>query len=156
MFKESKNQVHCTLWLLLYKIVKKKIQKRNRRVKFWYQLYIATDWCHAENTECCDQCLFETHSPHIFITMSHLNHFISPLKTSNEAVNLSTTTELNHRNSTVCERVINNQQRSFLYEDAHWDLIKSTWPVTATVVHSHRNQILHFESLLEIQIAAGT
>ena len=71
------------------------------------------------NTECCDQCLFETHSPHIFITMSHLNHFISPLKTSNEAVNLSTTTELNHRNSTVCERVINSQKRSFLHERAH-------------------------------------
>ena len=84
------------------------------------------------------------------------NHFLSPLKTSNEAVNLSTTTELNHRNSTVCERVINNQQRSFLHEHAHWDLIKSTWPVTATVVHSHRNQILHFESLLEIQMVAGT
>ena len=47
------------------------------------------------------------------------NHFISPLKTSNEAVNLSTTTELNHRNSTVCERVINNQHRSFLHEHAH-------------------------------------
>ena len=41
------------------------------------------------------------------------NHFISPLKTSNEAVNLSTTTELNHRNSTVCERVINSQKRPF-------------------------------------------
>ena len=47
------------------------------------------------------------------------NHFISPLKTSNEAVNLSTTTELNHRNSTVCERVINSQQWSFLYEHEH-------------------------------------
>ena len=81
---------------------------------------------------------------------------LSPLKTSNEAVNLSATTELNHRNSTVCERVINNQQWSFLHEHAHWDLIKSTWPVTATVVHSHRNQILHFESLLEIQMVAGT
>ena len=34
------------------------------------------------------------------------NHFISPLKTSNEAVSLSTKTELNHWNSTVCERVI--------------------------------------------------
>ena len=28
--------------------------------------------------------------------------------------------------------------------------------VTATVVHSHRNQILHFESLVEIQMVAGT
>ena len=58
------------------------------------------------------------HSPHIFITMSQ-TIFLSPLKTSNEAVNLSTTTELNHRNSTVCERVINSQQWFFLYEHAH-------------------------------------
>ena len=36
------------------------------------------------------------------------------------------------------------------------DLIKSTQPVTATVVNSHRNQILHFKSLLEIQMVAGT
>ena len=28
MFKESKNQVHCTLWLLLYKTVKKIIIKK--------------------------------------------------------------------------------------------------------------------------------
>ena len=28
--------------------------------------------------------------------------------------------------------------------------------VTATLVHSHRNQILHFESLVEIQMVAGT
>ena len=28
------------------------------RIKFWYQLYIATDLGHVENTECCDQCLF--------------------------------------------------------------------------------------------------
>ena len=28
--------------------------------------------------------------------------------------------------------------------------------MTATMVHSHRNQILHFESLLEIQMVAGT
>ena len=27
MFKESKNQVHCTLWLLLYKTVKKILNK---------------------------------------------------------------------------------------------------------------------------------
>ena len=69
MFKENKKQVNCTLWLLLYKTVNK-IKKRNCRVKFWYQLYIATDYCHVENTECCDQCLFETRSPRIFITMS--------------------------------------------------------------------------------------
>ena len=62
MFKESKNQLHCTLWLLLYKTVNK-IKKRNCRVKFWYQLYIATDYCHVENTECCVQCLFE-HTVH--------------------------------------------------------------------------------------------
>ena len=45
MFEESKNQVHCTLWLLLYKTVKKIIKKRNWGVKLWYmyQLYIATD-----------------------------------------------------------------------------------------------------------------
>ena len=45
MFKESKNQVHCTLWLLLYKTVKKvkKKKERNWRVKFWYQIRIATD-----------------------------------------------------------------------------------------------------------------
>ena len=48
------------------------------------------------------------------------------------------------------------QQGSFLHEHAHQDLIKSTRPVTATVVHSHRDQILHFENLLEIQMAAGT
>ena len=36
MFKENINQVHCTLWLLLYKTVKK-IKKRNWSVKFWYQ-----------------------------------------------------------------------------------------------------------------------
>ena len=36
------------------------------------------------------------------------------------------------------------------------DLIKSTRPLTATVVHSHRNQILYFEILLEIQMVAGT
>ena len=47
------------------------------------------------------------------------NHFISPLKTSNEAVKLSTTTELNHRNSTVRERVKTNQRRSFLHEHTH-------------------------------------
>ena len=28
--------------------------------------------------------------------------------------------------------------------------------MTVTVVHSRRNQILHFESLLEIQMVAGT
>ena len=38
MFKESKNEVHCALWLLLYKTVKK-IKKRIWRVKFWYQYY---------------------------------------------------------------------------------------------------------------------
>ena len=43
MFKENKNQVNCTLWLLLYKTVNK-IKKRNCKVKFWYQLYIATDY----------------------------------------------------------------------------------------------------------------
>ena len=68
MFKENKNQVNCTLWLLLYKTVNR-IKKRNCRVKFWYQLYIATDYCHVENTEYCVQCLFE-HSPHIFNTVS--------------------------------------------------------------------------------------
>ena len=36
------------------------------------------------------------------------------------------------------------------------DLIKSTRPLTATVVHSHRNQILHFEILFKIQMVAGT
>ena len=36
------------------------------------------------------------------------------------------------------------------------DLIKSTQLVTATMVHSHRDKILHFESLLEIQIVADT
>ena len=29
MFKENKNQVHCTLWLLLYKTVKK-IKKKEK------------------------------------------------------------------------------------------------------------------------------
>ena len=48
------------------------------------------------------------------------------------------------------------QQGSFLHEHAHHNLIKSTRQVTATVVHSHRNQILHFESLVEIQMVAGT
>ena len=36
------------------------------------------------------------------------------------------------------------------------DLTKSTQPVTATVVPSYRNQIVHFESLLEIEMVAGT
>ena len=36
------------------------------------------------------------------------------------------------------------------------DLVKSTRPVTATLVHRHRKQILRFESLLEIQMVAGT
>ena len=44
----------------------------------------------------------------------------------------------------------------FLHEHADQDLIKSTRPVTATVVDSHRDQILHFESFLEIQMVAGT
>ena len=44
----------------------------------------------------------------------------------------------------------------FLHEHAHYDLIKSTLLVTATMVHSHRDKILHFESLLEIQIVADT
>ena len=33
-------------------------EKKKWRIKFWYQLYIATDLGHVENTECCDQCLF--------------------------------------------------------------------------------------------------
>ena len=74
---------------------------------------------HVENTQCCDQCLLETHSPYIFITMSQTIIFISPLKTSNEAVNLSATKELNHRNFTECERAKNSQQQSFLHEHAH-------------------------------------
>ena len=48
------------------------------------------------------------------------------------------------------------QQGHFLHEHAHYDLIKSTRLVTATMVHSHRDKILHFESLLEIQIVADT
>ncbi|CAH3191670.1 unnamed protein product, partial [Porites evermanni] len=36
------------------------------------------------------------------------------------------------------------------------DLSKSTRLVTATVLNSHRNQIVHFESLLEIEMVAGT
>ena len=36
------------------------------------------------------------------------------------------------------------------------DLSKSTRLVTATVLHSHRNQIVHLESLLEIEMVAGT
>ena len=35
-------------------------------------------------------------------------------------------------------------------------LSKSTQPMTETVLHSHRNQIVHFESLLEIEMVAGT
>ena len=31
MFKESKNQVHCTLWLLLYKTVKK-VKKKKKEI----------------------------------------------------------------------------------------------------------------------------
>ena len=44
------------------------------------------------------------------------------------------------------------QQGSFLHEHAHQDLIKSTRPVTATLLHSHIDQILHFESFLKIQM----
>ena len=36
------------------------------------------------------------------------------------------------------------------------DLTKSMRPVTATVVHSRRNKIVHFESLLEIEMVART
>ena len=53
------------------------------------------------------------------------------------------------------------QQGSFLHEHARpltcqRALTKSTRPVTATVLHSHRNQIVHFESLLKIEMLAGT
>ena len=34
MFKESKNQVHCTLWLLLYKTVKKILNKEIGELNF--------------------------------------------------------------------------------------------------------------------------
>ena len=46
MFKENKNQVHCTLWLLLYKMVKK-IKKRNWEVKFWYEYYFTLQQTNA-------------------------------------------------------------------------------------------------------------
>ena len=36
------------------------------------------------------------------------------------------------------------------------DLSKRTRPVTATVLHSHRNQVVYFESLLEIEMVTGT
>ena len=149
MFKENKNQVNCTLWLLLYKRVrvrvtlvflpnllhcntpyilydimgnnklnstqnsqqnnKKEIVELNFGINYTLQQTIAMLKMLnvVFNVSLNSQ---STHEP---------NHFISPLKTSNEAVNLSTTTELNHRNSTVCERVINSQQRSFLHERAH-------------------------------------
>ena len=34
MIKESKNQVHCTLWLLLYKTVKKKKEEEIGELNF--------------------------------------------------------------------------------------------------------------------------
>ena len=87
-------------------------KKRNWRVKFRYTLQQTNAMLKILNVVIN---VSLKHSPHIFITMSQ-TIFLSPLKTSNEAVNLSATTELNH---TVCERVINNQQRSFLHEHAH-------------------------------------
>ena len=44
----------------------------------------------------------------------------------------------------------------FAWACATADLSKSTRPVTATVLHGYRNQIVHFESLLEIEMVAGT
>ena len=94
MFKENKNQVHCTLWLLRYKTVrkmKKKIGELNFGISYILQqtnamlkilnVVINVSLKHTQSTH------LHYHEP---------NHFISPLKTSNEAVNLSTTTELNH------------------------------------------------------------
>ena len=56
----------------------------------------------------------------------------------------------------VSAKVTQAQQGSFLHENAHKDLINGTRPVTGTVVHSHRNQILRYKSFPEIQMVAGT
>ena len=117
MFKENKNQVNCTLWLLLYKTVnkikKKEIVELNFGINYTLQQTIAM----LKILNVVFNVSLNTQSTHL--QYHEPNHFISPLKTSNEALNLSTTTELNHRNSTVCERVITNQRRSFLHEHTH-------------------------------------
>ena len=113
MFKESKNQVHCTLWLLLYKTVKKIKKKEIGELNFGINYT-----CTLQQTNAMLKILnvvINVSLKHTVHTSSYHepNHFIRPLKTSNEAVNLSTPTKLNHGNSTVCERVISSQQRSF-------------------------------------------
>ena len=115
MFKESKNQLHCTLWLLLYKTVK----KINNKKKEIGELNFGINYTLHRLMPCWkywmlwSMSLWNTQSTHLHY--HEPNRFMSPLKPSNEAVNLSTTTELNHRNSTVCERVINNQQYFFAW-----------------------------------------
>ena len=75
---------------MLYKTVKK-IKKRNWRVKFWYQYNYTLQQTNA---------------------MLKILNVVINVSLKHAAVNLSTTTELNQRNSTVCERVINSQQPS--------------------------------------------